>query len=285
MKRLFLGLAFGLALLLSPQRAIGAQRAESQQYPPYGYVMGAAREFLSSKWDTTNAYQVERIYQVSKDSWYEGDPDQSGHRLVIVTEIVPCEVIYATPFKIKSKCPDPTAPTIHVHTPTSCDTAGACALGGYQAFDPNPSVSDRKVLAMTGAAYSVVQSDRNTFTFYFPTEVPAQVVVDRGLTRDLFLTSLAGGVVANALWGFDVDSGGYAPRLDQMSAFHFTAGYALESLGDALEVPLGWRLGGVCGAAVAWEYSQGFVDWTDAGLSCGGALVSAGVRWAVRKAF
>lgn len=132
-----------------------------------GYVVGGAREALEKAWDDSNAYQVERIYQVARERRQRA-VESPRDTIVIVDSIVACKTLSATPYEIHYDCPNPAAPTIHVHTPATCDL-DVCTIGGISAYDPNPSRWDLlDLLTRTPRRdYDVIQVDRRVFVFYF----------------------------------------------------------------------------------------------------------------------
>ena len=102
------------------------------------------------------------------------------------------------------------------------------------------------------------------------------------LGTSLYLASIGTAVALNAATGAVHDPGGYPKRLDQWTVFHVTAGMALESLGESIDVPVGWRVAAACGGLAAWEHTKGYVDSRDIAAGCAGVIVSAGLRagWA-----
>lgn len=253
----------------------------------HGYVIGAAREQLAAAWDSTNPYQVERVYQVVEDTLLPKGIDERDPAYIVFS-VVPCFVQMATPGSVRYNCPDESAPTIHVHTPATCSRDFShCVMGGEQAYDANPSRADRRTLQLRRSAYAVVQVSRDVFVFYFPgqEQLGTRELDPAGpkLGRDLYATALVGTVTANAITHFITDPGGYPKQWDQWSVFHFTAGYGIESLGASFEVPMRWRLPLACGSLAAWEKTKGYFDWRDVTAGCAGVLTSAGVRAIARR--
>ena len=100
----------------------------------------------------------------------------------------------------------------------------------------------------------------------------------RGLqTRDIvYLVALAVAVAANAIFKLDADPGGYQDRwltIDKM--IHLAVAYSVVIAGRMLGVRQAIALAGVLAAAVAFEFTQGFVSWRDIVAGWAGALLAA----------
>ena len=97
----------------------------------------------------------------------------------------------------------------------------------------------------------------------------------------VFLLLLAAAVASNAIFQLDPDNGGYADRwltLDKM--VHFAFAYAVVIAGRLVGIRQSVVLGGVALAAVAFEYTQGFVSYRDIIASWAGAA-TAGAWWLI----
>jgi hypothetical protein len=92
----------------------------------------------------------------------------------------------------------------------------------------------------------------------------------------IYLLLLAAAVTANAVFQLDPDPGGYQDRwltIDKM--VHFAVAYAVVIAGRMAGVRQSIVLGGITAAAVAFEYTQGFVAWRDIIAGWAGAGTAA----------
>ena len=111
------------------------------------------------------------------------------------------------------------------------------------------------------------------------TVTPATSTTRRFHLRDaVYLGVLAAAIAANAIFKLDPDPGGYQDRwltIDKLS--HFASAYATiiaGRLGGARQAVV---LGGLLVAAVAFEFTQGFVSWRD--ILAGWAGASFAAAW------
>lgn len=102
-----------------------------------------------------------------------------------------------------------------------------------------------------------------------------------------FALLLALALYANRRLHWDVDPGGYpdgprtvAPFPDK--AVHLCVAVALTLAACVVGVPPALAAGLVIAAAIAFEYTQGYVSWWDAGAGVAGALAAA-LLWAVAR--
>ena len=182
---------------------------------------------------------------------------------------------------IQPKCPRGTY-LLHTHSQHHCTllTGSTCTDANWWKY---PSANDLNYARSKRHAMGLVQWGPRSFTEYAPDSLPEQPP-NRPLAPDVFVTLLASGVMANQIGKFDVDTyHGPRPLVDAWSGYHLAGGYALESLGHSMRVPIRTRLAAVCGTAVAFEYTQGQADPMDMALGCGGALLSAGIRAGVSR--
>ncbi len=92
----------------------------------------------------------------------------------------------------------------------------------------------------------------------------------------IYLLMLTLGVAANAIFQIDPDIGGYQDRwLTIDKIIHFAIAYAVVIAGRAAGVRQTIVLAGIMLAAVAFEYTQGFVAWRDIVAGFAGALLAA----------
>jgi len=168
-----------LLVLLLALSALPA--AVSAQVVRYGVIMDAPMSHLDSSW-SYNAQQVERAYCISNYSVSvrhvsrkEPIQDDSVFR---VWAVEPAATSHASPSSVDFECPDG-VPELHVHTPSTCsgEDVRTCVAGGLNAFSCQPSRQDLEKLARRNDPFAVIQCDRRSFRFYYPTEyvaAPAQ---------------------------------------------------------------------------------------------------------------
>lgn len=92
----------------------------------------------------------------------------------------------------------------------------------------------------------------------------------------IYLLLIGAAVAANGVFQLDADPGGYPDRwltIDKM--IHFAIAYAVVIAGRMFGVRQSVALGGIIVAAVAFEFTQGFVSWRDILAGIAGALVAA----------
>lgn len=161
-----------VALLLAAVCATTRARAQSVRL---GVVMDGPRQQLVEAWNDANPRQVERaycvvdwsygVYHVSKTAPIQDDT------VFRVFAIKNADVTNATPISADFECPDG-SPELHVHTPTTCmgDDAETCKLGGLNAYSCQPSRDDYEKLVRRRDVFGVIQCDRRSFRFYYPSE-------------------------------------------------------------------------------------------------------------------
>ena len=87
------------------------------------------------------------------------------------------------------------------------------------------------------------------------------------------VTALGAGVVANRIWHYDVDHGGYVDSFrtpDKMEHFAIASTLTFTAI-DFGAKPSVSALA-VCGAGWGYELTQGWVSWRDGVASCTGAF-------------
>lgn len=139
-----------------------------------GVVMYGPREQLEREW-TNDTRQLERAYCVT--AWWAAarhvarTPFAQDDSVFRIMSIEPADVATATPVSAEFECAVG-IPELHVHPPTTCasDDPASCISGGLNAFSCQPSREDLVKLARRGDPFAVVQCDRRTFRFYYPSE-------------------------------------------------------------------------------------------------------------------
>ena len=87
---------------------------------------------------------------------------------------------------------------------------------------------------------------------------------------------LAAAVAANGIFQLDADFGGYVDRwLSLDKAIHFVIAYVIIIAARAAGVRQAITLGGLLAAAVAFEFTQGYVSWRDIVAGWAGAALAA----------
>lgn len=165
--------AFVLALLVAS--TLPAQT--SPRVMRYGIVEPRLRDSLETFWDTT-ASAVERGLCIT--GWFKGGkqyPAQKGPptgdtAYVVLVVSPPDTIMEATPLLLRYGCHGANVPTIHTHTPTTCDDFGRnCVVGGLEAFQCHPSRGDYVSLILSGAPFGVVRCGPRHYVFYYPADV------------------------------------------------------------------------------------------------------------------
>jgi len=155
--------------------AIGLPSRAVAQAVRLGVVMDLPRQALAATWDDEDPHQLERGYCIV--DWSYGvyhvsrkDPVQDDS-IFRVFRITPAEVSGATPVSVEFDCPAG-VPELHVHTPTTCmgDDNSTCHLGGLNAYSCQPSRGDYEKLVRRQDPFGVIQCDRRSFRFYFPSD-------------------------------------------------------------------------------------------------------------------
>lgn len=140
-----------------------------------GVVMDGPRQQLIEAWNDANPRQVERAYCVV--DWSFGvyhvsrTPPIQDDTVFRVFAIKPTDVSNATPASADFECPTG-SPELHVHTPTTCmgDDVDTCRLGGLNAYSCQPSRDDYEKLVRRHDTFGVIQCDRRSFRFYYPSD-------------------------------------------------------------------------------------------------------------------
>jgi hypothetical protein len=140
-----------------------------------GVVMDLPRKQLAESWDDVNPRQVERAYCVVDWSYgvyhvSRGTPAQDD-TIFRVFAIKDADVQNQTPVSADFQCPGG-IPELHVHTPTTCmgDDVETCKLGGLNAYSCQPSRGDYEKLVERGDEFGVIQCDKRSFRFYYPSD-------------------------------------------------------------------------------------------------------------------
>ena len=155
--------AFSLAA--APARALGAQTVR------FGLIADSVRAELERAW-TEEPRQVERAYCVRR-ARISARPVGPGSidTIIRVLAIRPAPVRAAGPNHADFECP-PGTPSLHSHPPATCPGGDPrfCEAGGPAAFSCQPSREDYATLVRLGDPYGIIQCDRRSFRFYYPSE-------------------------------------------------------------------------------------------------------------------
>ena len=115
------------------------------------------------------------------------------------------------------------------------------------------------------------------------------VAKKRSVLPMVFVAGLGAGLVANRFAHLDADPGGYTDSWTNKATYpkkivHGTIAFALTSMGVDLKMRPMMSALTVCGAGIAYEYTQGYVSRLDIGADCIGASASALWRsWVDRR--
>jgi hypothetical protein len=160
-----------LGVILFLSAGAGAAHAQTVRY---GVVMDAPMAHLDTAWSYA-AEQVERAYCITNYSASvrhvsRKDPVQEDS-IYRVWAVEPAVASHASPSSVDFQCADGT-PELHVHTPSTCigDDVHSCVAGGLNAFSCQPSRQDLEKLLQRGDPFAVIQCDRRSFRFYYPSE-------------------------------------------------------------------------------------------------------------------
>lgn len=162
------------ALMVAAATAATAAPAAAQTVR-YGVIDPAVRETLEGAW-SEDPRQVERAYCVRR-ARISARPVGPGavDTIIRVLAIRPAPVREAGPNHADFACPRGT-PSLHVHPPATCvgEDAQFCEAGGTGAFSCQPSRADYTTLVSLGHPYAIIQCDRRSFRFYYPSEFVRQ---------------------------------------------------------------------------------------------------------------
>jgi hypothetical protein len=143
----------------------------SAQTVRYGVIGDSVRAALERAW-SDDPRQVERAYCVRR-ARVSARPVAPGavDTIIRVLAVRPAPVRSAGPNHADFECPRGT-PSLHVHPPATCPGGDAqfCEAGGPGAYSCQPSRDDYTTLVRRGDPYSVIQCDRRSFRFYYPSE-------------------------------------------------------------------------------------------------------------------
>ena len=166
-------------MIASPRRLLATvllaaaitSRPTGAQTVRYGVIGEAVRATLEAAW-SEEPRQVERAYCVRR-ARISARPVGPGavDTIIRVLAIRPAPVRAAGPNHADFDCPRGT-PSLHVHPPATCigDDARFCEAGGPGAFSCQPSREDYVTLVRLGDPYGIIQCDRRSFRFYYPSE-------------------------------------------------------------------------------------------------------------------
>lgn len=161
-------------LLAALMFATVAARAGAQTVR-YGVIDEPVRATLEAAW-SEDPRQVERAYCVRR-ARVSARPAGPGavDTIIKVLAVRPAPVRAAGPNHADFECPRGT-PSLHVHPPATCvgDDAQFCEPGGSGAFSCQPSRADYTTLVRLGLPYAIIQCDRRSFRFYYPSEFVAE---------------------------------------------------------------------------------------------------------------
>jgi len=137
----------------------------------FGVIGDSVRATLERAW-SEDPRQVERAYcvrraRISARAVGPGAVDT----IIRVLAIRPAPVRSSGPNHADFACP-PGTPSLHVHPPATCpgDDVRFCEPGGPAAFSCQPSRDDYATLVRLGDPYAIIQCDRRSFRFYYPSE-------------------------------------------------------------------------------------------------------------------
>ena len=137
----------------------------------FGVIGDAVRAQLEQSW-SEEPRQVERAYCVRRARISARVVGPGAVDTIIrVLAIRPAPVRSAGPNHADFECPRGT-PSLHVHPPATCvgDDDRFCESGGPGAFSCQPSRDDYATLVRLGDPYGIIQCDRRSFRFYYPSE-------------------------------------------------------------------------------------------------------------------
>jgi hypothetical protein len=158
----------------------GAAHALGGQTVRFGTVAQEVRAALDSAW-RDDPGQVERAYCVRR-ARLAAQAVRPGvvDSIFRVLAVRPAEVREAGPNYALFDCPRGT-PELHTHSPATCpsDDARWCEAGGPDAYSCQPSRGDYEKLARRGDQFGIIQCDRHTFRFYYPSEYAGTAPVRR----------------------------------------------------------------------------------------------------------
>lgn len=163
------GALIGTVVLLA-----AVTRLAAAQTVRLGVLMDAPRAQLERAW-TEDARQVERAYCIT--GWWAivrhgaATPTPQDDSIFRVTRLDRAVVTAATPESAEFECA-PGVPELHVHPPTTCpgNHPDACLVGGLNAYSCQPSREDLVKLTRRGDPFAVIQCDRRSVRFYYPSE-------------------------------------------------------------------------------------------------------------------
>jgi hypothetical protein len=159
-----------LAPLLGALALLAATPAAAQTVR-YGIVEDSVRAALESAW-SDDPRQVERAYCVRR-ARISARPVGPGavDTIIRVLAVRPAPVRDAGPNHADFDCP-PGTPSLHVLPPATCvgDDPRWCEAGGSGAYSCQPSRDDYLTLVRLGDPFGVIQCDRRSFRFYYPSE-------------------------------------------------------------------------------------------------------------------
>lgn len=153
---------------------VNAQQVEDPATIPgvaiYAVVQDSAARFLAHEWDSTNAYQHERGYCVTKYSQDRVPPEygEGFNVLIRVSEVVRAHEDSSGPGWVTFTCPEG-QPELHTHPPATC-YGGTCVIGGPNAYEEWPSRPDLYDLIRRNADFGIIQTGPHDFRFYYPFE-------------------------------------------------------------------------------------------------------------------
>jgi hypothetical protein len=156
-----------LASLLVPESASG-------QAVRFGVMMESARTVLEGAW-SEDPHQVERGYCIT--NWHRGVyfiarlPTIKTDTIFRVFAVEEAEYTEADHSGIDFECA-PGVPELHTHTPTTCTGQDVltCTVGGLNAYSCQPSRQDLEKLVRRGDPFAILQCDRHSFRFYYPSD-------------------------------------------------------------------------------------------------------------------
>jgi hypothetical protein len=137
----------------------------------YGVLGDSVREQLRRAW-SDEPTQVERAYCVRRARIVARPVSPTAVDTVIrVLAVAPAPVRAADPNHVDFDC-KPGTPELHTHTPATCmsDDPTWCVADGPGAYSCQPSREDYEKLVRRGDEFAIIQCDRKTFRFYYPSE-------------------------------------------------------------------------------------------------------------------
>ncbi len=137
----------------------------------YGVVADDVRALLERAWSAKPG-RVTRAYCVRRARFSTRRVSPGAIDTIIqILAVRPPDVRDADPDHVDFVCP-PGTPELHTHTPAACPSNAPhwCVTGGASTYSCQPSRDDYEELIERGDPFGIVQCDRRTFRFYYPSD-------------------------------------------------------------------------------------------------------------------